>query len=118
MIEMKSSVAYKTWQGSIKPKLRTSYLTSLAIADFLGIHIQETIAYTTFENEKFDSNLTSANLSTRRQPLGVRARDAYQDEWCKDQVFLNLGEELKILHKKIKMSKNDKTGVLEGTLVI
>ena len=37
LIEMKSGVGYKTWLESIKPKVRTSYLTSLAIADFLGI---------------------------------------------------------------------------------
>ena len=33
--DMKSSVGYKTWREAIKPKVRTSFLNALAIADFL-----------------------------------------------------------------------------------
>lgn len=118
LIEMKSSVGYKTWLGSIKPKVRTSYLTSLAIADFLGIKITDIVAYTTYEKEKFSDNSNKTNPRAFVPLLGKKVRDPVKDEWEKDQLFLEMGEELKIVHKKIKMNKDEKTGVLLGNLVI
>ena len=118
LIEMKSSVGYKTWRESIKPKVRTSYFTALAIADFLGIKIADVIAYTTSEEEKFLASDSGANPRAVIPPLGEPARDPVADEWRKDQMFLNIGEEMKIPHKKIHMIRNKATGVLEGELVI
>ena len=116
LFEMKSSVGYQTWQGSVKPKIRTSYLTSLAIAEFLGIKISETLAYTTYETDRFSEEEIGANPKTVLPALGWAAHDALRDEWQKDQIFLNLGEEIMIPHKKIHMTKNEDTGVLEGSL--
>ena len=118
LIEMKSSVGYSTWLESIKPKVRTSYLTSLAIADFLGIKITDIIAYTTYDEEKFSAKSNETNPRAFVPPLGKKARDPMKDEWEKDQLFLELGSELKIVHKRIKMNKDEKTGVLLGDLVI
>lgn len=118
LIEMKSSVGYNTWLESIKPKVRTSYLTSLAIADFLGIKISNIVAYTTYDEEKFSANSNKTNPRTFVPRLGKKARDPLKDEWEKDQMFLELGEELKIAHKKIKMNKDEKTGALIGKLEI
>lgn len=118
MIEMKSSVGYKTWQDTIKPKVRTSYLTALAIADFLGIHVLDAIAYTTYENDRFDSIEQAANPRAMMPRLGVAARNALTDEWENAQMFLNLGEEMRIPHRKIQMRRNGTTGILEGELVI
>ena len=118
LIEMKSSVGYNTWLESIKPKVRTSYLTSLAIADFLGIKITDIVAYTTSDEEKFSANSNKTNPRAFVPPLGKKARDPVKDEWEKDQLLLELGEEFKIVHKRIKMNKDEKTGVLLGNLVI
>lgn len=118
LIEMKSSVGCKTWREGIKPKVRTSYLTSLAIGEFLGIKIVDAIVYTTYENEKFDNAEYKANPRAMMPQLGVAARDPVIDEWEKDRMYLNLGEELLISHKRIKMTKNEVTGTLEGTLEI
>lgn len=118
LIEMKSSVGYNTWLESIKPKVRTSYLTSLAIAEFLGIKITDIVAYTTYDEEKFSANSNKTNPRAFVPLLGKKARDPRKDEWEKDQLFLELGEEFKIVHKRIKMNKDEKTGVLLGKLVI
>lgn len=118
LIEMKSSVGYNTWLESIKPKVRTSYLTSLAIADFLGIKIIDIVAYTTYDEEKFSANSNKTNPRAFVPSLGKKARDPVKDEWEKDQLFLELGEEFKIVHKRIKMNKDERTGVLLGKLVI
>lgn len=118
LIEMKSSVGRKTWQEAIKPKVRTSYLTALAIAEFLGIRVFDAVAYTTYENERFDGIEKGANPRAMIPHLGIAARNPVTDEWEKDQMFLNLGKELRIPHKKIQMSKNKATGILEGALVI
>lgn len=118
LIEMKSSVGYKTWREAIKRKVRTSYLTALAIADFLGIQITDVIAYTTYEEEKFLASGSGANPRAMIPPLGEPARNPLVDEWGKDQMFLNMGEEMRIPHKKVQMARNAETNVLEGTLVI
>lgn len=118
LIEMKSSVGFKTWLLGIKPKVRTGYLNSLAIAEFLGIKITDVIAYTTYENEKFNKAESKANPRAIIPQLGLPARNPVEDEWDKNQMFLDLGEEIKIPHKKIQMIKNRETGVLEGTLKI
>lgn len=118
LIEMKSSVGYNTWLESIKPKVRTSYLTSLAIAEFLGIKITDIVAYTTYDEEKFSANSNKANPRAFVPLLGKKARDPMKDEWEKDQLFLELGGDFKIVHKRIKMNKDEKTGVLLGKLVI
>lgn len=118
LIEMKSSVGYKTWIEKIKPKVRTSYFTALAIANFLGIRVREAVAYTTFEEEKFGDIVNKANLKAKVPELGKVARDAYTDEWTKNRLFLDIGEEMQILHKRIKMVKNEATGTLEGILVL
>lgn len=118
LIEMKSSVGCKTWREGIKPKVRTSYLTSLAIGEFLGIKIVDAIAYTTYENEKFGNVENGANPRAMIPQLGIAARDPVIDEWEKDRIYLNLGEELLISHKRIKMTKNEVTGILEGALQI
>lgn len=118
LIEMKSSVGYSTWLNSIKPKVRTSYLTSLAIADFLGIKITDIIAYTTYGEEKFSTKSNETNPRASVPPLGKKARNPMKDEWEKDQLFLELGNEFKIVHKRIKMNKDKKTGELIGELVI
>lgn len=115
LIEMKSGVGYKTWLESIKPKVRTSYFTALAIADFMGIHIplSNVQAYTTYEIDKFSHE---ANTRSRVSPLGYAARDPKTDEWEKGRMFLQIGEEIVIPHTKIQMTKNPETGVLEGSL--
>ena len=118
LIEMKSSVGCKTWREGIKPKVRTSYLTSLAIGEFLGIKIVDAIAYTTYENEKFEKTENEANPRAMMPQLGMAARDPVTDEWEKDRIYLNLGKELLISHKRIKMTKNEITGILEGALQI
>lgn len=69
---MKSSVGYNTWLESIKPKVRTSYLTSLAIADFLGIKIIDIVAYTTYDEEKFSANSNKTNPRAFVPSLGKR----------------------------------------------
>ena len=118
LIEMKSGVGYNTWLKSIKPKVRTSYLTSLAIAEFLGIEIIEAVAYTTYEMEKFNNDENKANPKIMLPGLGMAARDPLKDEWRKGQIFLNIGEEIIIPHKKIHMTRNKETGVLEGNLLL
>lgn len=118
LIEMKSSVGYNTLNESIKPKMRTSYLTAFAIAKFLNIEICGVIAYTTYAEEKFTSNINQVNFRDKVPLLGKKARDPYKDEWEKDRLFLNFGKEMEIIHKKIKMNKDEKTGVLVGNLVI
>lgn len=118
LIEMKSGVGCKTWRESIKPKVRTSYFTALAIAEFLGIKISDVIAYTTYEEERFGDIENGTNPKAMLPSLGMPARNPVADEWEKNQMFLNVGEEMKIPHKKIQMVKNGATGVLEGSLVI
>lgn len=118
LIEMKSGVGYKTWLESIKPKVRTSYFTALAIADFLGIQIKEVIAYTTYEDEHFLGAQNAANPKAMFPALGMVARNPFEDEWNRDCMYINLGEEKKIPHKRIQMVKNVSTGVLEGSLII
>lgn len=118
LIEMKSGVGYKKWIESIKPKVRTSYFTALAIADFLGIKIGDTIAYTTYENDKFEDVNNLANPRTLVPFLGQAARDANRDEWKKDRIILNVNGEFVIPHKKIQMQRNSVTGVLEGQLTL
>ena len=76
------------------------------------------IAYTTYDEEKFLKSDSNANPRARIPSLGCPARDPVADEWEKDQMFLNIGDEIRITHKKIKMTRNDITGVLEGTLAI
>ena len=118
LIEMKSSVGYKTWLESIKPKVRTSYFTALAIAEFLGIDILITNvrAYTTYEVEKFSLNET--NPRAKVSHLGYAARDPKRDEWEKGKIFIHIGEEIMIPHTNIQMIKNPETGILEGSLEI
>ena len=118
LIEMKSGVGYKTWFESIKPKVRTSYFTALAIADFLGIRIRDAIAYTTYENDKFGDVNNLVNSRTLVPLLGQAARDANRDEWQKDRIILNVDGEFVITHKKIQMQRNPVTGVLEGQLTL
>lgn len=118
LIEMKSSVGHKTWLESIKPKVRTSYLTSLAIADFLGIKISDVVAYTTYYEDKFSDNSNKTNPRTFVPPLGKKARNPVKDEWENNQMFLELGEELRLVHKRIKMNKDEQSGVLLGSLEI
>lgn len=118
LIEMKSGVGCKTWRESIKPKVRVSYFTALAIADFLGIRISDVIAYTTYEKERFGDINNGTNPRTMMPLSGLPARNPVTDEWEKNQMFLNVGEEMRIPHKKIQMVKNSATGVLEGSLVI
>lgn len=118
LIEMKSTVGYKTWLESIKPKVRTSYLTALAIADFLGIHIKDVIAYTTYETERFSTEENLENPKAKVPMLGVAARNPLRDEWNKDCMYLDLGVEKMIQHKKIQMVRNISTNVLEGELNI
>ena len=89
LFEMKSGVGYKTWQESIKPKVRTSYFTALAIAEFLGIRICECMVYTTYENEKFNMVNQGTNPKTMIPRLGCAARDPYEDEWKKNRIILN-----------------------------
>lgn len=102
LIEMKSSVGYKTWAESIKPKVRTSYLTALAIADFLGIQIKDVVAYTTYEMEQFSTSQNLENPKAKVPLLGMVARNALEDEWNKDCMYLKLGAEKRIQHKKYK----------------
>ncbi len=118
LFEMKSGVGYKTWQESIKPKVRTSYFTALAIAEFLGIRICECIVYTTYENEKFNMVNQGTNPKTMIPRLGCAARDPYEDEWKKNRIILNVGTELELLHNKVKMKRNPVSEVLEETLTI
>ena len=80
--------------------------------------ITDIVAYTTYDEEKFSANSNKTNPRAFVPPLGKKARDPVKDEWEKDQLFLELGEEFKIVHKRIKMNKDEKTGVLLGNLVI
>ncbi len=118
LIEMKSGVGCKTWYESIKPKVRTSYFTALTIAGFLGIRVSDAMAYTTYEEERFGDINNGTNPRTMMPSLGLPTRNPVTDEWEKDQMFLNVGEEMRIPHRKIQMTKNGMTGVLEGNLVI
>ena len=118
LIEMKSTVGYGTWIGKIRPKVRTSYFTALAIADFLGIQFYESIAYTTYENDKFAMGNQEENPRGLVPLLGYAARDPYKDEWNKDKIILNVGEELILQHKRVLMTRNAATEVLEGELTI
>lgn len=118
LIEMKSSVGCNTWLDSIKPKVRTSYLTSLAIADFLGIKISDVIAYTTYETDKFSDERNKTNPKAMIPLLGKAARNPQKDEWEQDKMFLEMGCEVSIPHRRIKMERNPETNVLEGELII
>ena len=118
LIEMKSNVGYKTWLEAIRPKVRTSYFTALAIADFLGIHFYETIAYTTYENDKFAKGNRGENPRALVPLLGYAARDPYKDEWNQDKIILNVGEDLTFQHKRVLMKRNAITNILEGELII
>lgn len=118
LIEMKSTVGYRVWRQAIKPKIRTSYLTSLAIAEFLGIKIGEVVAYTTYESEKFDDAENSANPRVVFPVLGDAAYNPLEDEWKKERMILNIGKKIIIPHKKIQMIRNTQTGILEGSLLL
>lgn len=115
---MKSSVGCKKWIDSIKPKMRTSYLTVLSIAEFLGIKLVDVITYTTYERDKFEVISENADLKVHTPLLGKPLRDPYKDEWEKNTIILNIDGEFMLPHKKIQMVRNSESGVLEGTLTI
>lgn len=117
LIEMKSSVGAQTWNGQIKPKVRTSYLTSLALAVFLGIRVDEVEAYTTFENDKFSDSSDQTNPKLLVAPLGKPVYNPAQ-EWEDGVIHYDFGEDVEIKHHKIQMVRNSNTGVLEGDLVL
>ena len=104
LIEMKSSVGYRTFEN-VKLKVRSSYLNAHMIACALGINIVSTVAYTTYSQLKFDSD---ANTNPRAfvVPLGERAYDVKKEEWDRDQIYINLGERVTIPHHPIEMMSN------------
>lgn len=59
-----------------------------------------------------------ANPRARVLALGEKRENIVKDEWEKNQLFLDIGEEFTIVHKKIKMNKNEETGELQGRLEI
>ena len=77
LIEMKGSVGERKWT-EIKGKFRASYLVAQAIAGMLGLHISETVMYTTFEKVRFAPPETMP--SARRTGTG-RVLVKMEDEW-------------------------------------
>jgi hypothetical protein len=118
IIEMKKSVGYKTWLENIRPKMRSSYLNALALAQFLGITVVSAVTYTTYESEAFDKPENTTDIKTFVPLLGKPAYDSKKEEWDKDRIQLNFGKSVLFEHKKILMVRNDSTNTLEGELSI
>lgn len=127
LIEMKTSVGNNTWENGIKLKFRSSYLDMLALAVFLRIKVWEVRAYTTYENEKFDSSPAgTADLAKFKPRTGERYIDPYKDEWDKNKIYLDFGateDDVKLAHTKIKMKRvridgDDSKSCLIGSLSI
>lgn len=115
MIEMKSSVGGETWKN-IKQKMRTSYLTACAIGTFLGIHFSDICAYTTYEQEKFNSMTDTTNPKIYVPLLGERAIDFKKEEWDKGIIKIQTGDNLIFKHREIKMKRSEDGTMLEGVL--
>ena len=105
MVEMKTSVGRRTWQESIKPKFRSSYLNMRALAAILDIPIVETRTYTTYLNDKFEMEAV-ANPRIAHPYLGDLQRNPFT-EWRSDRVAVNLGSRVLFPHRRIKMAKKD-----------
>lgn len=111
LLEMKSSVNDSKWVD-IRGKFRASYLNVLALCVFLGIKIDNTYAYTTYERELFTDAQTTTNPIALKAPLGEK-KLSEKAEWESGTVGINLGEKVIFKHRKIKM---DRTGDgLEGS---
>ena len=115
MFEMKTTVGSKTWEG-IKQKFRSSYLNICALCTFLGINIDETFAYTTYDKVKFDDIKSTADLSTMKVPLGSKPPKKAIEEWDDGSVTVNLGYNKTFNHYKIEMEKVG--GHLESNITI
>ena len=108
MIEMKKSVGASTWRGSIKPKMRSSYLNIQAFAAVMGIKISRVIAYTTYEEEKFDRGEVreTTNPVLYKGASGKPVYDSKRDEWDKDCMNLDIGKNYVIEHHKIQLKRD------------
>lgn len=118
LFEMKSHVGVGTWLSNIKPKIRSSYLRLSGFAAVCGIAIQRVIAYTTYEEDRFQSAKETTSPFFYRQPILRKQpmRDPYRDEWQADRVYIYLGREVSLEHKKVQLQRVN--GVLQGTLQI
>lgn len=116
MIEMKTSVGDKTWK-EIKAKMRSSLLNIKALSEFLGITIEKTYAYTTYEKEAFTKPEDTSNPKALVTPIGEKAINFKRDEWDKNIIKIKIDEYIIFPHKSIKMDRDSK-GVLQGTLTI
>ncbi|MDO5135220.1 MAG: hypothetical protein Q4D55_04135 [Eubacteriales bacterium] len=117
LLEMKSSVGNETWI-SIKQKVRTSYLTACALAVFLGIDIQDTYVYTTYETDKFNKVSGTTNPKVYTPPLGERAVDFKSEEWDKDIISIKVYDKITFHHRGIKMARSKHGDFLEGELAL
>ncbi|WP_294149217.1 hypothetical protein [uncultured Selenomonas sp.] len=118
LFEMKSHVGVETWLSNIKPKIRSSYLRMSGFAAVCGIVIQKVVAYTTYEEDRFRSAKETTAPFSYRQPILRKQplRDPYQEEWKAGRVYIYLGKELPLEHKKVRLQRVD--GVLQGELQI
>ena len=116
MIEMKSNVGDKKWRD-IKAKMRSSLLNIKALCVFLGITIDHIYTYTTYEKECFTAPENTADPKTLLPLFGEKAINFKRDEWDRNVMKIQIGENATLSHKAIKMERDDKVG-LYGTLNI
>lgn len=117
LLEMKSSVGNETWK-SIKQKVRTSYLTACALAIFLGIDIQDTYVYTTYETDKFNKVSGTTNPKAYTPLLGKAAVDFKAEEWDKNIINITIYDKVTFPHKGIRMTRSSNGEILEGELIL
>ncbi len=105
LIEMKKNIGEKTWLN-IKQKVRSSYLSMMALCIYLDINIDDVKVYTTYETEKFYS-YSDTNPSIKKANLGKRKIDSKKDEWDKNIIHINLYEEQVFEYHPIKMKSDN-----------
>ena len=115
IIEIKTSVGFRTWIDTIKPQLKSAMLHCRAIAGCLELNINRIVYYTAFENEKFGSN--SPNVVVFKQPLGEFAPNAL-DEWNNDKIYFRFEKWEKFDHKKIQLQRDEESGILIASMII
>lgn len=105
IIEMKTTVDTETWIG-IKQKTRATVLCAYFIADTLGIKIDNIVAVTTYEKERFDklSDPTSPQASIPK--LGMQLDDFKHDEWNKSRIMIKFdSKQTSFKHKRVQMQR-------------
>lgn len=118
MIEMKSGVGFGEWR-SIKEKVRSSLYNIKALCVFLGITIDNTYIYTTYERLSFQTTKDTADIKAHIPLLGSKAINYKEDEWDKNIIKVDIDLDIikEFPHQAIKMTRNA-NGVLEGNLTI